>query len=50
MATGVKDWYVYRWSDGRYYTVDTVDGEPVRSGPATARDVAQAVLRGRMRA
>ncbi len=43
-----KDWYVYE-IDGRHYTVDTENGEPVRSGPSTSREIAQAVIRGKMR-
>lgn len=45
----MSDWYVYKHTDGRYYTVDTKDGKPVRSGPATHRDIAQATLRGKFR-
>lgn len=44
----MTDWYVYEWR-GRYYTVDTRDGVPVRSGPATTRDIAQASLRGKFK-
>ena len=45
----MKDWYVYSYDDGKYYVVDTVDGVPVRSGPASARDIAQATIRGKFR-
>jgi hypothetical protein len=44
----MKDWYVYV-HEGRYYTVDTENGEIVRSGPSTARDIAQATMRGKIR-
>lgn len=47
-GTAIKDWYVYQ-RQGRYFAVDTEDGRPVRSGPATARDIAQATLRGKFR-
>ena len=45
---GNADWYVYTW-EGHYYVVDTVNGVPWYSGPASSRDIAQAVLRGKMR-
>jgi hypothetical protein len=45
----MKDWYVYKHR-GVYYVVDTIDGIPVRPRQrATVRDVAQAVLRGKLR-
>jgi hypothetical protein len=44
----MRDWYVYKY-EGRYYTVDLLDGEVVRSGPASSRDIAQATMRGKMR-
>ncbi len=44
----MKDWYVYVWQ-GKHYTVDLLDGDIVRSAPSTYRDIAQAVLRGKMR-
>lgn len=43
-----KDWYVYEDDDG-YFVVDTENGIPVRSVPASARDIAQATLRGKFR-
>lgn len=46
--TGHVDWYVYTYN-GNYYTVDTVDGKPIRSGPSTSRDIAQATMRGKFR-
>lgn len=43
-----KDWYVYVY-EGSYFVVDTVNGVPFRSAPASARDIAQATIRGKMK-
>lgn len=47
--SGHRDWYVYRAEDGHHYVVDLIDGRAVRHMPASLRDVAQAVLRGKVR-
>ena len=43
-----KSWYVYP-AHGFYFVVDEIDGRPVRTAPASSRDVAQATLHGVMR-
>lgn len=42
------DWYVYVYH-GEYFVVDTLHGIPVRSDRATARDIAQATMRGKIK-
>lgn len=43
------DWFVGVTQAGHYFTVDLFDGRTFSVRPSTARDVAQATMRGRFR-